>query len=50
MQQQQHWARSSVAALMAKRPSDMEAALILSRPVDLAETFALLPARKGKRQ
>ena len=50
MQQQQHWARSSVAALMAKRPSEMEAALIRSRPMNLADAYALLPARKGKSQ
>ena len=50
MQQQQHWAHASVGALMAKRPSEMEAALIRSRPMTLSDAFALLPARKGKSQ
>jgi hypothetical protein len=50
--QQQHWLRdSSVAAMMARQPSSMEAALILPHAATgLRAAFAQLPARKGTRQ
>ena len=51
MQQQQQSVRSSVADLMARRPTPAEAALILSSPpTGLEGAFARLPARKGNRR
>jgi len=48
---EQHSVRSSVAAMMARQPSAMEAALIRSyASPGLDQAFALLPARKGSRQ
>ena len=51
MQHQQQGVRASVAAMMARQPSAMDAALIRSgAPMDLKDAFALLPARKERRQ
>jgi hypothetical protein len=49
--QQQHWLRdSSVAAMMARQPTSMESALILSgEPTGLKGAFSMLPARRGNR-
>ena len=48
---EQQWVRSSVAAMMARQPTAMEAALIRpSASSGLKEAFAHLPARKGSRQ
>ena len=47
---EQQWVRSSVAAMMARQPTEAEAALI--RPyaaLDLKQAFARLPARRGAR-
>ena len=49
--QQQQSVRTSVAALMASRPTRAEAALIVpGRPDGLDECLARLPARKGPRK
>jgi hypothetical protein len=46
--QQQHWLRdSSVAAMMARRPTSAESALIRpGDPIGLKGALSLLPARK----
>jgi hypothetical protein len=47
---QQQSVRSSVAAMMMRQPTAMEAALIRpSAPSGLEHAFSLLPARKGTR-
>lgn len=47
---EQQWARSSVAAMMGRQPTSMEASLILSAGASsLKQAFSRLPARKGAR-